>query len=84
MCQFNLPFNGDAQSLLKRAEQEIVNKGGAFSGDAEQGSFRAKTPLGSIEGAYQVLENEVALTITKKPFLLSCKKIEKELRGVMR
>ncbi|HEX8332897.1 MAG TPA: hypothetical protein VF622_09755 [Segetibacter sp.] len=83
MCQFSLPLQGDPQSLLRRAESEIVSKGGAFNGDSSQGNFRAKTPIGSIEGAYQILESEIALTITKKPLLLSCRKIEKELRSVM-
>ena len=84
MCQFSLPLQGDPQSLLKRAENEIVRMGGAFNGDAAQGSFRAKSPLGSIEGTYQVVGDQIALNITKKPFLLSCRKMEKELRGVMR
>jgi hypothetical protein len=84
MCQFSLPIQGDPQSLLSRAESEILRTGGAFNGDAVQGTFRAKSPLGSIEGAYQVVGDQIALTISKKPFLLSCRKIEKELTGVMR
>jgi hypothetical protein len=83
MCQFSLPFQGDSQSLLRRAQHEIVKMGGAFNGDDVQGSFRAKTPIGSIEGTYAVVGQQIELSISKKPFLLSCKKIEKELRGVM-
>ena len=84
MCQFSLPFSGEPQSLLQRAKQSIENMGGVFNGDDSQGNFSTKTPIGSIEGSYQMLEGEIALNITKKPFLLSCNKIEKELRAVIR
>ena len=84
MCKFSIPFSGDAESLTQRARQEITQMSGAFNGDASQGNFRAKTPLGFIEGSYEVLGQHIALSIHKKPFLLSCKRIEKELTEVMR
>jgi len=84
MCQFRLPITGDATSLLQRAKQEITASGGVFDGDNEAGIFHAKTPIGSIEGTYQVEANEIALNITKKPFLLSCNRIKKELTSVMK
>ena len=84
MCQFSIPFAGDALSLTKRANGEITRIGGVFRGDANSGIFRAKTPIGSVEGTYEVAGQEISLTISKKPFLLSCKRIEKELRGVIR
>jgi len=83
MCQFNLPFSGDSASLVDRARIEIQKAGGHFTGDASRGSFNAKTPIGSIQGNYVVIGQEFAVTIIKKPFLLSCNRIEKELRGVM-
>lgn len=83
MCQFSIPFSGDAESLMQRARQEIERAGGAFNGDSAQGGFQAKTPLGSIHGSYQVTGQEISLEIIKKPFLLSCKRIEKELSNVM-
>ena len=83
MCQFSIPFAGDPESLMKRAKQEIENAGGAFNGDLNHGSFQAKTPLGSIHGSFQVSGQAISLAIIKKPFLLSCKRIEKELSEVM-
>lgn len=83
MCQFNIPFSGDAESLLRRAKQEIERSGGNFIGDVSQGEFQAKTPIGAIRGSYQIEGQEIALAITKKPLLLSCRKIEKELTSVM-
>lgn len=84
MCQFNLPFSGAADSLMQRAKQEIEGTGGSFTGDSSQGNFHAKTPIGSIYGSYQIVGQQISLAITKKPFLLSCNRIQKELSEVMR
>ncbi|MCW3112011.1 MAG: hypothetical protein JWR18_407 [Segetibacter sp.] len=83
MCQFNISFSGDAESLLRRAKQEIESAGGSLVGNASQGEFQAKTPIGSVRGSYQVEGQQISLAITKKPMLLSCRKIEKELTSVM-
>lgn len=83
MCQFSIPFSNDAESLIQRAKQQIEKAGGTFTGDSSQGNFEASTPIGAIVGSYQIEGQEIALSITKKPFLLSCSKIEKELTAVM-
>ena len=83
MCQFNLSFSGDVESLLKRAKQEIERAGGNLEGDFTQGSFKAKTPIGSVSGSYEIEGQQISLAIAKKPMLISCKRIEKELTSVM-
>lgn len=83
MCEFTIPFNGSADGLVTRARQEIERAGGSFNGNALGGNFIGKTPIGSIGGSYQISGQEISIVISKKPFLLSCRKIEKELRGVM-
>jgi hypothetical protein len=83
MCQFTIPFSGPADSLINRAGQEIRRTGGSLNGDIFNGNFQGRTPIGSIGGTYQVVGQEITIVITQKPFLLSCKRIEKELRGVM-
>jgi len=83
MCQFTIPFAADKESLINRAKQEIESSGGSFQGNSTEGSFRAKTPVGAIEGSYLIEGQSISLGITKKPFLLSCKRIEKELTEIM-
>ena len=83
MCQFNFNFSSDASSLVNRAKQEIQRAGGTMEGDETQGRFQAKTPIGSIQGIYQIIGQDISLTITKKTLLLSCKRIQKELSEVM-
>lgn len=83
MCQFTIPFSDSADSLTNRAKQEIERGGGSFNGDASHGSFEVKTALGTVGGSYQVTGQEILMFIVRKPFLISCRKIEKELREVM-
>ena len=84
MCQFNLSISSDPTALIRRAKQEIERAGGSLNGDASQGTFQAKTPIGSIQGSYTVGDQQITLSIAKKPLLLSCKRIEKELSKVMK
>ena len=83
MCQFNISFSGDAEILLRRAKEEIERAGGSLVGNTSEGNFQAKTPIGSIRGSYKVENQQISLVISNKPFLLSCRKIEKELTSVM-
>jgi hypothetical protein len=84
MCSFSLPFSGTPEALLQRARHEISNAGGAMNGNDTSGTFQAKTPLGSIQGTYEIVGQSIQLNITKKPFIISCKRIQRELEGVMR
>ena len=84
MCNFSLPISSDPSSLIRRAKQEIERTGGVFNGDNNQGNFHAKSAIGSIQGSYEILEGQIVLSITKKPFLLSCSRIQKELSKVMK
>jgi hypothetical protein len=84
MCQFTFPITSTAESLVNRAQRAIEGAGGSFTGNSTEGNFKAQTPLGSIEGSYKVEGQQILLSVTKKPFLLSCSRIEKELSSVMR
>ena len=84
MCRFNFPFSGASDSLMSRAKTAIENAGGAFNGNETNGTFQVKTPLGIVGGEYGIVEHEISIYVSNKPFLLSCKRIEKELSKVMR
>jgi hypothetical protein len=84
MCQFDISFTGDPESLTTRAKQAIEKLGGTFTGNVSQGQFRAKTAIGSIHGSYHLKGQQMSIVITKKPLLLSCGRIEKELNVAIR
>jgi hypothetical protein len=68
--------SGTAQDAFLRVQAAIVGHGGAMNGDATKGDFTVPTPFGSVAGAYAVDGLYVTITITQKPFLLSCAAIE--------
>lgn len=78
-CTFRFNINQPVDALLDNAKQQIVAKGGRFNGDATRGNFSGSTPIGSIEASYRIVENELVISIDKKPLLVSCRRIEQVL-----
>jgi len=70
---------------IARARTAIIEGGGSIDGDDERGHFSGETPVGGIDGTYTTEGNDILVTITRKPFLLvTCKRIEDEVRGFFR
>jgi len=69
---FTLPLAQDTATALEHIKSGITEAGGDFEGDTDTGTFAGKTPLGTIKGSYLVKnDNEIEITINKKPMLLS-------------
>ena len=81
MCTFSIPFTGDAESILAKAKAAIESQNGDFTGDANSGNFEVSVFANSIKGHYNVSGNNLNLTITDKPFLISCSTIESLLKS---
>lgn len=79
-CDFSIDFTGTSDLLIGRAKDAINNAGGMFDGDPQTGDFSISTPIGKIAGDYQVSGQTITFSITDKPFLLGCGRIENELR----
>ncbi|RLA48762.1 MAG: hypothetical protein DRR42_16380 [Gammaproteobacteria bacterium] len=78
---FNISILCDLSSILKEAENSIVKNGGMFKGDTRSGEFAGKTILGKIKGEYaRISDDEVEITIVKKPFAAPNGKIESAIR----
>jgi hypothetical protein len=80
-CNFSIHLQLSADEVAQRARAAILNAGGSFSGNAASGNFDVSTPLGAIRGNYVIQHPVIHVTITSKPFLVSCSIIEKQLRG---
>jgi hypothetical protein len=78
-CEISIPFSEDAGSLIRRASQAIENAGGKFMGDENEGSFNLSSIIGSIAGTYEIADSQLKISISQKPMLVSCDRIEKEL-----
>lgn len=79
-CNISIDFNGNPDELIRSAEQAISGAGGSFSGSNSAGDFSINSPLGKVSGTYTVLGQSFNISITDKPFLVSCSRIEDELR----
>ncbi len=79
-CNFSIDFTGSAEPLIAKASSAISGAGGHFTGDANGGNFHISTPIGKVSGSFSVVGQTIAFSITDKPFLLGCGRIEEELR----
>lgn len=78
---FKVTIKKDLPTTIKEVESTIVENGGKFKGNASKGKFAGKTLLGKIKGEYASLsENEIKITIIKKPFVTSKSKVESAIR----
>ena len=80
VCSFSIPVYGNSDELIGKAESAITGNNGTFSGTATEGSFEISVFIGSIKGNYRINGNLMDIIITDKPFMISCSRIEEELR----
>jgi hypothetical protein len=73
---FDIPFSGDAASLLQRAKDVATLAGANMTGDTSSGKFSGK----GVEGHYEVLGHTVHVTIDKKPLIIPDSVVEERLR----
>jgi hypothetical protein len=70
-CQFERPI-ADAKRALDHAKAETIRRGGSWEGDLDRGQYNMRTPFGSLEGTYQVVQDNVLFAIQRKPALVPC------------
>lgn len=83
-CNITIDFSGDPEQLVRSAETAISGAGGSFTGDNSTGKFAINSPLGKVSGTYMVEGQSFNISITDKPFLVSCSRIEDELKKQIR
>ena len=81
-CKFTIDVDGDPADLIERARNALASIGGKLEGDATGGTVSGDTAFGRIEGTYSIAGRAVSFDITKTPVLISCSRIESQLRGL--
>ena len=71
-----IAVTGDPETLFERIRTRLDKFGIQLSGDTERGAFEGK----GIAGEYVVADNVVTVVVTKKPPLVPCSMVERELR----
>ena len=80
-CNFNIPFTGEATTILSKAKNAVEKPSGHFTGDTEKGEFDVSFFGQKITGTYSVSGNELNIVIISKPFMVPCSAIESFLKS---
>ncbi len=78
-CFFTITYTKPKEVLVEKLSEAVLSSGGKFTGDVTNGAFEGNTPIGAFKGSYTVLGDIISVEIDKKPFLLSCGRIESEI-----
>jgi len=80
-CNFTINLSGSATELVQSMEAKLAKQGGTFTGDETGGSFSVSLLGSTISGSYAISEQQMAVVIDKKPFLVSCNQIQNYLES---
>ena len=82
MFSFNIEKPADMAATIEKLNNTIKKSGGTFTGDEQSGSFA--TAKGDVAGEYLAGDNDIKITITKKPFIAPKSLIEDAVRKFFR
>lgn len=80
-CNFSIPFSGETEQVLAKAQSAVQSQGGQFNGDSNSGDFNVSVFGNTIAGAYTVTGQNMNIVINSKPFLIPCSTIESFLKN---
>ncbi|MBF6608024.1 MAG: hypothetical protein ITG00_04720 [Flavobacterium sp.] len=82
-CQFTIHYPQPKELLVAQLEDAMRKTNGEFNGDALGGVFSGNTPVGGFSGSYSIDGDMIFVTIDKKPWLVSCGRIEDEINNYL-
>jgi hypothetical protein len=74
---FPIPAGAKAEDLISKAKEAGRPKGIALVGDGQRGSFK-----GTADGSYEVVGENLVITVDKKPGFVPWGMIETALKGL--
>ncbi len=75
-CKITLPITDTNEVFVAKMKNMVQKAGGEISGNDNTGNFSIGSPMGSITGNYEISNGVILITITDKPFLISCSAIQ--------
>jgi len=76
MCNITINYPYPKEPGIAQLRERVIAEGGTFNGDATSGNFSVK----GFAVNYQIQHDTISITVTKKPFFISCRTIERKLR----
>jgi hypothetical protein len=81
MCNFAIEYPRPKDEMVVQLKAAIESQtDGIFQGDSSAGLFSFSAKGFDLAGNYTISGDTIAVNITQKPWLISCSKIEKEIR----
>lgn len=80
---FTLAFTQEPEALVEKAQKALEKFDGTLDGDAQSGSLKVKTPVGSVRGTYSIENQNITITIAEKPMFVPCNMIEDQLKKAL-
>lgn len=81
MCNFPIEYPRPKDEMVVQLKAAIESQtNGIFQGDTSSGSFSFTAKGFDLAGSYSIRGDIIDVNISKKPWLLSCGKIESEIR----
>ncbi|MFA4870798.1 MAG: hypothetical protein WC623_21555 [Pedobacter sp.] len=81
MCDFSIEYPKSKDDMVGQLRAAIEGQtDGVFNGDVSSGAFSFSARGFELAGGYSISGDLVEVRIAKKPWLLSCRKIEAEIR----
>jgi hypothetical protein len=77
---FRIPIPENLETVFENFRGEIGRKRGFFQGDLQSG----RIAVSGVEGRYNVCENFINITVTRRPFFVSNSFIENFIRNEFR
>ncbi|MFC0777767.1 hypothetical protein [Flavobacterium sp. HJSW_4] len=68
------------EKLIEKLNVLLLNEDGYLKGDKTMGSFQVNSTIGLFKGTYQVKDKTINILLQKKPFFISSKLIEIEVK----
>lgn len=79
MADFEIPIEEEKLSIFQKMESAIAENEGKLDGGEDSGSFMIPIAIGKIEGDYEIQDGSIAITVTKKPMIVSRKMIREAI-----
>ncbi len=81
MCCFSIEYPKPKDEMIEQLKSAVeAQTDGLFQGDTSAGEFSFSAKGFELSGDYKINGDNVSVSIIKKPWLLSCRKIESEIR----
>lgn len=79
-CKITIIYPHPKEEAVEKLKTAVLNNGGRFSGDTTEGHLSVDTPLGFFEARYFIKDDTIDIDVLRKPFIISCKRIEEEIK----